>query len=351
MIGERLKRARDAAGLSMLTLGKQAGVSAPMIQKYERDESMPSSSVLIQLAKALNVRTEFFFRPNHIQLAEVEYRKRASTPQKVLKRITADVLDQAERWFELKNLWPEFPVPEFSLLRCVPEQIVSLEAVERLSEAVRNEWQLGMNPIPDLIDLLESKGILVIVSAEAHDNKFDGLQAQIEGQPVLVVSSQWSGCRQRFTLAHELGHLLMHGRLSAEVDEERACNRFASSLLLPAVGARKHLGVKRHSVDWKELYLLKQEYGLSMGAILYRCKDLDILTDAQYKRHFFDYSAKGWRKAEPGEAIPLEQTRFFEQLVYRGAGEGLISDSKAAELLQMPVFAFRKARMMEGAEA
>ena len=61
MIGERLKRARDAAGLSMQSLGKQAGVSAPMIQKYERDESMPSSSVLIQLAKALNVRTEFFF--------------------------------------------------------------------------------------------------------------------------------------------------------------------------------------------------------------------------------------------------------------------------------------------------
>lgn len=178
MIGERLKRARAAAGLSMESLGKQAGVSAPMIQKYERDESMPSSSVLLKLATALNVRTEFFYRPTHLQLKEVEYRKQASTPQKVLNRITADVLDQSDRWFELKNLWPEFPVPEFSLPRCVPAQIASLEAVKRLSEDLRNEWQLGMDPIPDLIDLLESKGILVIVSREAHNTKFDGLQGQ-----------------------------------------------------------------------------------------------------------------------------------------------------------------------------
>ena len=143
----------------------------------------------------------------------------------------------------------------------------------------------------------------------------------------------------------------MHGRFSAELEEEKACNRFASSLLLPAVGAREHLGVKRHSVDWKELSQLKQEYGLSMAAILYRCKDLGILTEGQYKRHSIDYSKRGWRKAEPDQLIPLEQTRFFEQLVYRSTGEGLISDSKAAELLKMPVVMFRKTRMMEGVKA
>lgn len=93
MIGERLKRARDAAGLSMQSLGKQAGVSAPMIQKYERDESMPSSSVLIQLAKALNVRTEFFPAKSYpvgrsrvpqagqysVQSAQAHYRRRAGS--------------------------------------------------------------------------------------------------------------------------------------------------------------------------------------------------------------------------------------------------------------------------------
>lgn len=348
MIGERLKRARAAAGLSMQALGKQAGVSAPMIQKYERDESMPSSSVLLKLATALNVRTEFFFRPTKITLSGVEYRKKSNTPHKVLDRITADVLDQAERWFELKNLWPEFPVPTFSLPNNLPERVDSLEAIEQLSEEIRSEWQLGLDPLPDLIDLLESKGILVILTTAEQADKFDGLQARVEKQPVLVVSSLWPGCRQRFTLVHELGHLLLHGRLSADLDEEKACNRFASSFLLPAVGAREHLGTKRIKVDWKELDFLKHEYGLSMASILYRCKDLGILSEPQYKTLFIKFSSNGWRKNEPGKPLDVEKTQLFEQLVYRGVGENLISDSKAAELLQMPLLAFRKARMMEG---
>ena len=350
MIGERLKRARAAAGLSMEKLGKAVGLSANMIKKYEHDDSMPSSSVLIRLADVLDVRTEFFFRPTKVHLSGVEYRKKSNTPQKVLARITADVLDQAERWFELKNLWPDFPLSDFSLPANLPA-IQSPEDIEALSLAVREQWQLGLNPLPDLIDLLESRGILVIVTESDQADRFDGLQARVEGQPVIVVSRQWPGCRQRFTLAHELGHLLLHNRLPDTLDEEQACNRFASSFLIPTVGVTEHLGHQRHRIDWKELYLLKHEYGLSMSGILYRCKDLGILTEQRYKSLFIEFSAKGWRKQEPGQPYPAEQTLLFEQLVYRGAGEGLISDSKAAELLQMPLAVFRRSRMMEGALA
>ncbi|WP_445396739.1 helix-turn-helix domain-containing protein [Zobellella sp. An-6] len=350
MIGERLKRARAAAGLSMEKLGKAAGVSANMIKKYEHDHSMPSSPVLIKMADVLGVRIEFFFRPVRVHLSGVEYRKKSSVPQKVLDRITADVLDQAERWFELRNLWPAFPVPDFSLPESLPE-INSVEDVEQFSLAVRNQWQLGLNPLPDLIDLLESKGILVIITASEQADKFDGLQAKVEGQPIVVVSSQWPGCRQRFTLAHELGHLLLHESLPSTMDEEVACNRFASSFLLPAVGAFEHLGNQRRKIDWKELHLLKHEYGLSMAGILYRCKDLNILEEHQYKKQFIEFSARGWRKAEPGEPYPAEHTLLFEQLVYRGAGEGIISDAKAAELLKIPLAMFRQSKMMEGAQA
>ncbi|WP_116473814.1 helix-turn-helix domain-containing protein [Zobellella maritima] len=350
MIGERLKRARAAAGLSMEKLGNAVGVSSNMIKKYEHNDSMPSSLVLIKLADSLSVRTEFFFRPNKIHLSSVEYRKKSNTPQKVLARITADVLDQAERWFELKNLWPNFPVPDFSLPANLPA-VQSLDDIEQLSIAVREQWQLGLNPLPDLIDLLEAKGILVIISGSDQADKFDGLQAQVEGQPVIVVSSQWPGCRQRFTLAHELGHLLLHDHLPDNLDEEQACNRFASSFLLPAEGAIEHLGKQRHKIDWKELFLLKHEYGLSMSSILYRSKNLGILTEQRYKSLFIEFSSKGWRKQEPGRQYPPEQTLLFEQLVYRGAGEGLISDAKAAELLQMPLAEFRKSKMMEGALA
>lgn len=350
MIGERLKRARSAAGLSMAKLGKAVGVSANMIKKYEHDESMPSSPVLIKMAEALDVRTEFFFRPLTVKLAGIEYRKKASTPQKVLDRIAADVLDQAERWLELKNLWPDFPIPAFERPVNLPK-VSTLGDLEAFSVAVRHAWQLGLNPLPDMIDMLESRGILVIVTESDQADKVDGMQASVEKQPVIVISDQWPGCRQRFTLAHELGHLLLHDVLSSDIDEEQACNRFASAFLLPRDGAIEHLGAQRRSIDWKELYLLKHEYGLSMASILYRCQDLGILSREKYHSQFIQFSSNGWRKKEPGQAYPKEQTLLFEQLVYRGAGEGLISDSKAAELLKMPVARFRQDKMMEGVEA
>lgn len=349
MIGERLKRARAAAGLSMQALADQVGVSAPMIKKYESNGSMPSSGVLIKLARAVGVRSEYFFRPNRVELAGVEYRKRASTGKKELKRIEADVLDQAERWYELRDLWPNFPLASFSQPKELP-QVESLDDIELVSAKLRKLWKLGLNPLPDLIDLLESKGILVIVTDSEHADKFDGLQATIHGQPIIVVSSAVPGCRQRFTLAHELGHLILHDHLPQELNEEKACHRFASSFLLPAESLTEQLGAKRSNIDWQELYLLKQEYGLSMGACLYRCKNLGIISDALSDRLFRDFSKRGWRKIEPGDdSYPKEATQLFNQLVYHAVAEDIISESKGAELLKMPVATFRRSRNLEGA--
>lgn len=345
MIGERLKRARAASGLSMADLGKATGVSATMIKKYEHDESMPSSGVLLALSKELGVRSEYFFRPNRIQLSGVEYRKKSNTPKKILDRLSADVLDQAERWFELRNLWPEFPMAGFTQPKHLPK-IATLDDIEAAAWALRQEWIIGADAIRDLIGLLEARGILVITTDSEHADKIDGLQARIEGVPVIVVSTVWPGCRQRFTLAHELGHLILHDRLPEGMNEEQACNRFAGAFLFPKDSVLNSLGKERHSMNWKELYLLKHEFGLSMQAILYRCKDLNIISADLHRKLSIEFNKQGWRSKEPGEPYPHERTMLFEQLVYRGAGEGILSDSKAAELLKISSYEFRKARMM-----
>lgn len=347
MIGERLKRARAAAGLSMQALAQQVGVSANMIKKYEHDQSMPGSAVLIALAGALGVRSEYFFRPVKVALEGVEYRKRASTPAKVVKRIQADVLDQAERWQELANLWPNFPVSGFEIPGGLPNRVDALEALDAVADRLREVWSLGLNPIPNLIDVLESHGILVITTDVEEGTRFDGLQASVGGQPVIVVSSRWPGDRQRFTLVHELGHLLLHGRLSKGLDEERACNRFAGAFLLPASAMRRELGEKRHDLEMRELHFLKMEYGLSMQACLYRAADLDIITESLRKKLFVMFSKRGWRKKEPGESYPAEKTVLFQQLVYRALGGHIVGESKAAELLGMSLMTFHHARKME----
>lgn len=351
MIGKRLKRARAASGLSMKALGMKANVSANMIKKYEHDISMPSSGVMIKISKALGVRTEYFFRPTKVELSQVEYRKRANTPKGILKRIEADVLDQAERWQELTNLWPNFPLPSFYSPDSLPEHFNTLKAVDEAANIVREAWQLGLNPIADLIDTLERHGILVIVTGVDENAKFDGLQTSISGKPVVVVSANWPGDRQRFTLAHELGHLLLHDRLSDQLDEEKACNRFASAFLVPAQSMRQQLGNERHYIEPKEFDLLKKEYGLSMQGCLYRAADLNIISDQLRQKMFIQFSKNGWRKQEPGEPYPKETTLLFQQLVYRALGEGIISESKAAELLALPLMRFHQDRKLESLDA
>jgi len=347
MFGERLLRARKAAGLSMQDLGKAAGVSSNMIKKYEHNQSMPTSGVLVKLAKNLDVRAEYFFRPNAIALEKVEYRKRASLPKKKLDQIHADILDQAERWQLLDSVWPEFPVKPFQQPDLSLAEITDYQQIENFAEQLRHLWELGLNPVPELIDLLESKGILVILSKVEDADKFDGLQAAIGKKPVIAIASNRSGDRQRFTLAHELGHLVLQGRLSEALDEEKACNRFAGAFILPQSAMLEHLGEKRAKLEPRELFLIKHEFGMSMGAILYRAKDLGIISETAYTKMAKFFSYQGWNKQEPGKPYASEQTILFEQLVYRALSLELINESKAAELMQLPLATFHQQRQLE----
>ncbi len=313
MFAERLVRARKAAGLSMKALGDEIGLSANAIKKYEHGDSMPSSSNLLKLAKALDVRTEYFFRPMKVELAGIEYRKHANTPQKVIDRINGDVMDQAERWSELLELYPDSvkPIPKFSLPSTLPESIASLEEAEQLAIQMRAEWELGLNPIHDMIDTLESKGIMIITTSVETTKKFDGLAGKIGNTPVVVISTAQVGDRQRFTLAHELGHLVLHGRLPESIDEEKACDRFAGAFLLPETALKEHLGERRSGIEPRELFMLKHEYGISMMATMIRAYQCGVIGEGLRKGLFMHFSKNGWRTQEPGEPYKQESTYLF----------------------------------------
>ncbi|HLS97572.1 MAG: XRE family transcriptional regulator [Rhodocyclaceae bacterium] len=353
MFAERMHRARKAAGLSMDALAREVGVSANAIKKYEHGHAMPTSGNLLKLAKALNVRSEYFFRPIKVKLQGVEYRKRANAPRKVLDKINGDILDQAERWAELLDLYPDSikPVPTFCLPADLAGQVPDMEAVDAIAEQLRESWELGLGPIPELIDVLEARGLMVIVTDVAEGRTFDGLAGTLGQTPVVVISSQAPGDRQRFTLAHELGHLVLAGRLLPDRDLEMACNRFAGAFLLPATTLRDHLGQRRHQFEARELYMLKHEFGVSMAAILIRALQCGIITESRYKQWQIHFSREGWRSHEPGEPCPRETTQLFRQLVYRALAEEYIGESKAAELLKMPLSLFHKERKLEGMDA
>ncbi|HGG59555.1 MAG TPA: helix-turn-helix domain-containing protein [Gammaproteobacteria bacterium] len=350
MIGQRIKQARKAAGLSMRDLAQRAKISAMSISKYENGQATPSSGVLIALARALHVRTEYFFRTNAIELEGVEYRKHRKLGAKTLDQIHAGVIEQLERFFELLDFLPTHPIAQFEPPANLAPHIDSLDQIEEVAIAVREAWGLGNNPIPDLTDALEERGVMVFQTEVLHGDKFDGLAATVNGLPIIVVGAHWPGDRQRFTLAHELGHLILSERLTDNLDEEKACNRFAGAFLAPAPEVSKELGTKRTWLEPRELNILKKAYGLSMSGWIHRAEDLNILSKANAGKMRIFFRKQGWIKNEPGGIYPSEQPSLFTQLVYHALAEGLIAESKAAELLMLPLPEFHRQRNMERAQ-
>ena len=347
MIGQRLYRARKAAGLSLRELGDKIGLTHAAIKKYEDEQTIPSSTTLIKLAKALNVRIEYFFRIESIALDHIEYRKKSSLPKKRLQAIEHEIIDQIERRIELENLYPTPPIKQFASMEGLPKLLTDFSQIENVAEIVRKKWNLGYDPIPDLIDVLETHGIRVFMIDAHADFKFDGLAASVNQLPIVVVGSNWPGDRQRFTLAHELGHQILANRLAENLDEEKACNRFAGAFLIPRQSVVEELGAYRNNIELRELALLKEEFGLSMAGILFRAQDLGIVTPAWRKEKTILFRTQKCHIREPGQSYPSEKAHVFEQLVFHALAEEYIGESKAAELMNMSLINFRALRALE----
>jgi Zn-dependent peptidase ImmA (M78 family)/transcriptional regulator with XRE-family HTH domain len=341
VVGERIKLARHMAGMSQRDVAARAGLSAQAISKYERGLDTPSSGVLIRLGQALGVKPEYFIRPTRVRSITPEYRKHAGLPQKCLDGVLARVRSWLDQYLEIESIVVPEP-PTFAWPHGFPYPVASLDDVERATEQLRTAWDLGRAPIEHLIAVLEERGIKVGVIAGAPPG-FDAcsFRADIDGSvPVIAVSADLPGDRQRFSLAHELGHLAL--AVAAELDPEKVAHRFASAFLVPAAVARFELGARRQSLDLYELHLLKHQYGLSMQAWIYRARDLGILAPQAAERLFKTFGANGWRKEEPGDPYPPERPTRMERLVLRALADDLISDLRAAELLGMPLEEFRR---------
>ena len=166
----------------------------------------------------------------------------------------------------------------------------------------------------------------------------DGLTARVRRADrsiasVIVVNRQDWGERQRFTVAHELGHMVLD--VAQKLDDEKAAHRFAGAFLIPAETLRAEIGKHRKSIGWSELFDLKRIFGVSVQALTYRCKDLGIFANPLFRQLFNEFNRRGWRSPPYREpwAMDGEQPKRFERLCFRALAEGAISESRAAELL------------------
>jgi Zn-dependent peptidase ImmA (M78 family) len=342
MFGDRLKQARLAAGLSLRGLADKMDnyVSAQVIHKYELNKATPGSDVLIKLSQTLGVKMEFFFRPAsaEVELSVPAYRKRATVSKKELDAIRVQSKDRVEKYLEVESLFPNrfksYVIP--ARLR-VP--VKHIEEIEERAKELRTHWHLGLDPIENVTEVLEDHGVKVVMLET--DSKVDGLSCWAnETIPVVVANKKQTSDRIRMSLAHELGHLLLEK--SKSIDQEKAAYRFAGAFFAPDEVAKRELGNNRTKISLYELKNLRKKYGMSVQAWVHRAQDLQIISDSFATQIFTDFRRRGIHTLEMGEPLSTEAPERFERLVIQAVEEGLISDSRGAELLDISVNKLRQ---------
>ena len=341
MIGKRLKIARSSLCLSLRELESRIGnrVTAQAIGKYERNESMPSSGVLRALADALGVSVDYLLSDQKMVLESVEFRKKKIASKREESQVEARVLSLLERYLEIEELL-QLPSVKWHSPRGAPYPVSrDVAEADRAARSLRDHWGLGNDPIPNLVELLEEQGIKVLA---VDLTNIDGLTARVrrggkDAVHVIVVDSGAWRERQRFTLAHELGHMVMD--VVPRSEEEKAAHRFAGAFLMPADTLWAEIGKHRKEIGWRELFELKQLFGVSVQAITYRCKDLGIFSGSTFRRLFNDFEHFGWRRPPYKEPYARKggEPKRFKRLTFRALAEGAISGPKAAELLGISV--------------
>lgn len=350
LFSERFKAARLLSGLSLQELADKMEnrISRQALHKYEKGEVVPNSEMIGYLCEALNVRTDFFFREMKIELGAIEFRKLDKLPAKEENRIIEQTKDYLSRYLELEEIIGIESVFKNPLEK-FPE-VSTLEHVEAAANAVRKAWKLGTDAISNTVELLEDNHIKVIeIEAEVG---FDGMQTLVNNNiPVIAIniSRVKKDDRRRFTVMHELGHLLLPiAKNIPEKQKENLCHQFAGAMLFHADALKKELGANRNRLLIQELGVLKQEYGISIQAIVMRALNLGIITKA-YCRQFFSYLRQmNWQLDEPYEYKSIEKSKRFEQLLFRALGEDMISMSKAAGLSNLRLAEFKNQRLMIG---
>jgi len=336
---ERLKSARIMKGFSLQDLADALDnkLSKQALNKYEAGQAKPDSQTLLLLCNVLDVRPDYFVRETSITLENIEFRKLKKLSAKESSRIEEKTIDILERYFELEDLLgieEDFKNPVSGLA------ITSYDDVEVAVGKIKEAWELGEDPIKNVIELLEDNNIKVIEIESGDD--FVGL-ATWEGikNPVVVVNSTLPPDRKRFTVLHELGHILMKVNDLPEKEREKYCHYFAGAMLIPKKSLIKELGPSRSRIYLNELIYLKKQFGASIQSIMFRAKHLGIVTESNFKSFMTYFSMKGYKKKEPGEYKGYEQSNRFKQLILRAVAEEIISTSKAAALDNKKLSEFR----------
>ncbi len=331
MIGARIRQARLLAGMSQQDVADALGRAGIPSQKstisgFEVGKIQPEASVLMALSRFFGVPLVWLMHQPKLKVKWLAYRKHSALPAKVRETIEVYARDVAELHLDLQTLL--YPHKKVGF----PERInvSNTEEAEEAAGILRKEWGLDNEPITSLTQTAENNGVIVI-DWNRPTERFDGLSGWCKDSvPVIISKGNVSADRKRFSLAHELGHLVMN---TPDDQAEKLAHRFAAALLVPKEAVLRELGEKRDSILFSELGTLKRRYGLSMQGLIYRAKDLEIVSPGLAHIFWLEISRRGWKRNEPYPIVADEEPSSLDEMIPLAIDRDLMSDERVLQAL------------------
>jgi Zn-dependent peptidase ImmA (M78 family)/transcriptional regulator with XRE-family HTH domain len=316
----RLRLARELREWSQADLAARLGVTAAAVSQFENGVTGPSPETVTRLSRLLEVPPDFFRAPL-VETHEGFFRslRRTSVGHRRRARAVAQIAHDIAAHDAVAGLLPPVTIPSAPAIGLD----ASLAEIEGIAAGVRRECGLACGPVPNVVQVLESHGVLVIrLPLDTAD--VDAFSLPFPDRPVVVLGADKNDkARSRFDASHELGHLVMHGEQVWGLKEvEQQAHAFAAAFLMPAEDIYAELPER---VDWPRLFELKRRWQVSLAALLMRAKTLGCMGESQYLTAVKAASARGWRRVEP---VPLghpERPSQLRSIVRTDAGKRLAS--------------------------
>lgn len=334
---EMLRLARQRKGFQQTEAAQHLGIEQPLLSRIENGLTEAREDILIRAESVYGLPRSFFFLTDPVLGAPVSvhpmWRRKADVTARELDSVVAELnirLIHLRRLLEGVELAHSNDIPRLD--------IEDYDDPDQIAALVRAHWVVPSGPIKDLTELVERAGVLVVHSTFGGGT-ISGVTFSAPGTPSLIaLNSDQPADRLRFTLAHELGHLVMHRFPSPEMDRE--ANEFAAALLMPANDIYPYFKGRR--IDLALLASLKPEWRVAMQALLMRASSLGCLTKNQSQYLWKQINARRLRLREPPELdFPPEQPTVVATMLRMHQDALGYSISELAKLLHIHESDFR----------
>jgi Zn-dependent peptidase ImmA (M78 family)/transcriptional regulator with XRE-family HTH domain len=303
---QMLALAREARGFSQAELADKISTSQANINRWESAAIEINPESFQAIVKVLGFPVSFFQQQQEILLPTF-YRKRDKVAKRILDKIDANVNICRLQISSLMKATGHIITPIL--------QRTGSETPQEMAQLLRKKWRVSKGPIDNLTALLEQQGIAVL-PYDFETDRVDSHSIITEGKnPVICVNNNLLGDRLRFTLAHELGYLVLHAFTAPrfDVDASHEANLFAAELLMPE---KDIIPDFQNGVTMQTLADLKTKWKVSMQALLYRAEDLQLLSYNQKRYLLTQFNALKIRRREPPQLdIPVEKPILLRNLL------------------------------------